>query len=703
MGTGWRRAFCTSTLPRKSDVDATTDEQQHSPSLRSCTRFGLFSNPSTPRLHCRTAAPTTNSNPSNDTPPLHCKTRPQPQLASADSPSPRSPLKLSLFRNSFRSQSNCGVCARSVKTGQGTAIYTAECGHGFHFACIGVHCRKEGKLVCPVCSVVWKDAPLLAVRPTLNDDVHQQDKSIVAVAKLKISIPGTEKISIIRAYDDDESLLTPTSGLKFNPIPEYDEEDEEEVEEFQGFFVNPIPSCSLKPSLASSARTVDVILMPEFAILSVNQTHETYAISLKVKAPSTLRKSDMSSRAPIDLVAVLDVSGSMNGYKLQMLKRAMRLVISSLNASDRLSIVAYSATTKRLMPLRRMTSQGQLSASRIVDRLTCGQGSNAGDALKKAAKVLEDRRERNPVASVMLLSDAQDERGQSEIKRRERNRVGYTRFAHIEIPIHAFAYGKSSGCSRDSDEEAFMKRVTGLLTVVVQDLRMRVKLDINGANITAVYCNHFGRPTFLGSESIRLGDLYAEEEHELLLEIKLPASVAGRMPILTARCSYRDAATHETITCRERNHLLPKLKPIRSTAPKIEQLRNLFITTRAIAESRGLIEQRDVASAQCLLMSARAVVLQSSETAAGEYVRGLEIEMMEVARRQQLEKKTTALEARRRRRKQEDWEFGLVDENGDPLTPTSAWRAAEMLAKVAMMRKSLTKVSDLHGFENARF
>jgi hypothetical protein len=44
-----------------------------------------------------------------------------------------------------------------------------------------------------------------------------------------------------------------------------------------------------------------------------------------------------------------------------------------------------------------------------------------------------------------------------------------------------------------------------------------------------------------------------------------------------------------------------------------------------------------------------------------------------------------------------------VDENGEPLTPTSAWRAAEKLAKMAMVKKSLNKVSDLHGFENARF
>ena len=56
-----------------------------------------------------------------------------------------------------------------------------------------------------------------------------------------------------------------------------------------------------------------------------------------------------------------------------------------------------------------------------------------------------------------------------------------------------------------------------------------------------------------------------------------------------------------------------------------------------------------------------------------------------------------------RRRGSEREVMALVDENGEPLTPTSAWRAAEKLAKMAMMKKSLNRVSDLHGFENARF
>ncbi|MCI34530.1 zinc finger protein, partial [Trifolium medium] len=45
----------------------------------------------------------------------------------------------------------------------------------------------------------------------------------------------------------------------------------------------------------------------------------------------------------------------------------------------------------------------------------------------------------------------------------------------------------------------------------------------------------------------------------------------------------------------------------------------------------------------------------------------------------------------------------LMSPKMEPRTPISAWKVAEKLAKVAIMRKSMNKVSDLHGFEDARF
>ncbi|KAE8659217.1 auxin-responsive protein IAA9-like isoform X1 [Hibiscus syriacus] len=767
MGTGWRRAFCT-TIPREPENTVLDKQQQQSPcpspSPRNCAKLSFFStgsNPSTPRfqsqpvssprLRCRT---TFEPSSTSESPTLHCKSTPRAAtkspkpILSSNPSSPLSPLKLSLFRNSFKFRSSCGICLNSVKTGQGTAIYTAECAHAFHFPCIAAHVRKHDSLICPVCNTTWKDVPLLSIHRNStpqNDTVlienttpRIEDKKIMESCSPRIVHQPEPKpkpkvrTSDLRSYDDDEPLLSPTTGARFIPIPEADENIEQEeyddVEEFQGFFVNPNSSPTVKsddvlPFNGRDLRNVQARLSPEAAVISVGHGYETCAVALKIKAPpppakmlassrncsSSTSLLEPSHRAPIDLVTVLDASGGMIGAKLQMLKLAMRLVISSLGSGDRLSIVAFSATPKRLLPLRRMTAQGQKAARRIIDRLACGQGTSLGDALRKATKVLEDRRERNPVASIMLLSDGQDERVKSNAssQRHHSSHAPSTRFAHIEIPVHAFGFGQSGGYnSHEPAEDAFAKCVGGLLSVVVQDLRIQLSCASGSApaEITAVYsCS--GKPTVITSSSLFLGDLYAEEERELLVELKVPTSAVGSNHVMCVRCLYKDPATQEVVYGRDQALLVPGPNDVRLLAPKIELLRFFFITTRAVAEARRLIEcSNDLRSAYHLLGSARALLIQSNSLSADEYVRSLDAELAELHWRKQkmMEIQRRRVNERERERERETVAV-VMDENGEPVTLSSAWRAAEKLAKVAVMKKSLTRVGDLHGFENARF
>ncbi|KAA8528401.1 hypothetical protein F0562_035756 [Nyssa sinensis] len=765
MSTGWRRAFCP--IPRDREATIADKQQQQqssqspspSPSPRSRSKLGFLSggsNPSTPRLptqqpvtsapalRCRTSEATAQT--PNDrnliSPKLQCKTTTNTPKSTTKSPrsllvsnpsSPRSPF--SILKNSLRlSRNSCGICLHRVKTGQGTAIYTAECSHTFHFPCIAEHVRKQSSLVCPVCNCTWRDVPLLAIHKTQAPQIQEdeaepnkkkqesqdENKQQPPLINVKPKHEQQSKPLEAKAYDDDEPLLSPTTGGRFIPIPEADENQEvenepEEIEEFQGFFVNPISSTSDESMInGRDSRNVEVTLLPEVAVVSVGRTHEVYAAVLKVKAPplpppvynsSAANFLNPSRRAPIDLVTVLDVSGSMGGAKLQMLKRAMRLLISSLCSADRLSIVAFSASPKRLFPLRRMTVQGQRAARRIIDRLVCSQGTSVGDALRKATKVLEDRRERNPVASIMLLSDGQDERVHSKNtnQRHASSQVSSTRFAHIEIPVHASGFGKKGGFSHEPAEDVFAKCVGGLLSVVVQDLRIQIDVASGSgpAEICAVYsCN--GRPTVLSAGTVRLGDLYAEEEREFLVELRVHTAAVGAHLELSVRSCYKDPASQEVIYGRDQSLLVPRPQVGRSSAPSIERLKNLFITVRAIAESRRLIERNDLSTAHHMLSSARALLIRSSSVSADEYIPGLEAELAELNWRGQYQQQIEQQQVIQRRRGNEK-EMGFVDENGEPLTPTSAWRAAERLAKVAIVRKSLNRVSDLHGFENARF
>ncbi|OEL30837.1 hypothetical protein BAE44_0008143 [Dichanthelium oligosanthes] len=761
MGTGWRRALCTS-VQRDDGGDAKAKKrrpQHDAPSPRAAGGGGGFfsavksaatgggggsSNPSTPTLRCRTRPLQQPAEPAPVTPPSAPapvrKHHRMPLLQALSAPaSPRSPSRFALLKATLLpSKARCGVCSRGVKSGGSSAVFTAECSHAFHFPCIAAHARSSsanGVLSCPVCASPWRQAPFLAslrLHCSFHDDKHRAGGGSDG-RKTPPPPPPSSKL-----YDDDEPLLAPkaaANGGGFNPIPEADEDDEEEQggAEFRGFFPRPRTS-----GLA-------VTVAPEAALVSSGRRHGKYVVAVKVKAPGLRSSSAAPRRAPIDLVTVLDVSQGMMGEKLQMLKRGMRLVVASLGPADRLSIVAFSGAAKRLLPLRRMTRQGQRSARQIVDRLVvCAaaattqgqeqgqQSACVGDALRKATKVLEDRRDRNPVATVMLLSDTQQQQ-QQQPDHSARKQFGgrpavapATRFTHVEIPIGdappLVEKEKEESSEEPPVEHAFAQCLGGLVSVVMQEVHL--ELVFPTGEITAVYSCGPGQQAVAlaggGSTggagvSVRLGEMYAEEERELLVEVRAPLSASHSHPhSLSVRCSYRDPASQETVRGAEQPLLLPPLHQGERSSSR--RLHDLFVATRAVAESRRLAELQDLATAIHLLSSARALVLQSPSTQQQqELVGSLDTELSDMRWRrsqhqQQLQEEqgplTPTSRSGRRRRDGETTPVGTPrgsGSSGEPLTPTSAWRAAEQLAKVAIMRKSMNRVSDLHGFENARF
>lgn len=540
--------------------------------------------------------------------------------------------------------------------------------------------------------------PLLSIHNVSNN----QRLELSSSPRTPSSNYSNGKPTILKVYNDDEPLMSPTSGARFNPIPESDENDEENdnlVGEFQGFF----PETNVSPFKKAAELTLgnmDVSILPDAAVVSVGRSSQTFVVVLKLRAPSAPPRT--ARRAPIDLVTVLDVSGKMTREKLQLMKQAMRLVVSSLSSADRLSIVAFSSTSKRLLPLRRMTTAGRRSARRIVDAIVALDGtaaSSPNDALKKAAKVLEDRREKNPAASIILLSDGHDDRSTNQQQRRRSSIVSSTRFPHMDdIPVHSVSLKKvASACGHaPSSEDALSKCIVGLLSVVVQDARIQLGFVSGSGEISGVY-SCMGRPMALGSGLVRVGDFYSEEEREFLVELKVPSN--GAHHVLSVGCSYKDPSTQEQIQGKEQALWVPRPQAVRSSStPSIERLRSLFVATRAVAESRRLTERNDLTGAHHMLSSARALLLQSASASgsADEFVRGLEAELSELHWRRQNQ-------AQQRRRNSERENLIVDEKSTEPLTPTSAWKAAERLAKVAIMRKSLNRVSDLHGFENARF
>ncbi|KAI5441096.1 hypothetical protein KIW84_010526 [Lathyrus oleraceus] len=171
---------------------------------------------------------------------------------------------------------------------------------------------------------------------------------------------------------------------------------------------------------------------------------------------TSLTQTSQTPRAPVDLVTVLDISGSMAGTKLALLKRAMGFVIQNLGTNDRLFVIVFSSTARRLFPLCKMTDSGRQQALQAVNSLVANGGTNIAGGLRKGAKIMEDRKEKNPVANIILLSDGQDNYtvGSSGNDQPQPNyhlllpiSISGRDNSGFQIPVHAFGFGADHDAS----------------------------------------------------------------------------------------------------------------------------------------------------------------------------------------------------------------------------------------------------------------
>merc|ERR1711982_49935 len=80
-------------------------------------------------------------------------------------------------------------------------------------------------------------------------------------------------------------------------------------------------------------------------------------------------------------------------------------LVAVLQPNDRLSIVSFESNASRDCPLVRMNSTGKSVVKELMKKLRPGGSTNIGSGIYTALKVLNDRRQRNPVSSVLLLGD----------------------------------------------------------------------------------------------------------------------------------------------------------------------------------------------------------------------------------------------------------------------------------------------------------
>lgn len=538
-----------------------------------------------------------------------------------------------------------------MKTGQGHAIFTAECSHSFHFHCITSNV-KHGNQVCPVCRAKWKEIPFQSPASDLSRGISRinpvgwpQDDAWMTVLR-QIPPPRIDANRPISSlfhtpepviFDDDESL---------DHQPEVSKK-----------------SASVEDSCDNNSNgMIEVKTFPEVPAVQRSASHDNFNVLIHLKAPLTSGRHNSSrnqtllpvfqnSRVPVDLVTVLDVSGSMAGTKLALLKRAMGFVVQNLGPSDRLSVIAFSSTARRLFPLRRMTETGRQQALQAVNSLVSNGGTNIAEALRKGTKVLVDRKWKNPVCSIILLSDGQDTytvtspggvHPQTDYQLLLPVSIRRNNGAGLQIPVHAFGFGADHDAASMHSiseisggtfsfieaegviQDAFAQCIGGLLSVVVQELLVRIECVHPSLQLGSIKAGSYRTSMMADARmgSISVGDLYAEEERDFLVTINIPVVASSyEMSLVKVRCVYRDPITKEMVNVEEASEVMiqrPEVVGELIVSMEVDRQRNRLHAAEAMSEARVAAENGDLVGAVSVLESCRRALSESASAQAGD-------------------------------------------------------------------------------------
>jgi Ca-activated chloride channel family protein len=113
----------------------------------------------------------------------------------------------------------------------------------------------------------------------------------------------------------------------------------------------------------------------------------------------------------VDMVIVLDRSGSMKGRKINDARRAVINLLSSLSAKDRFALITYSDRVQYLSPLDNVTAGHRQRLESLIHRIAAGGGTNLGAGLQAGINLLVSAPENGNARKVILISDGLANKG----------------------------------------------------------------------------------------------------------------------------------------------------------------------------------------------------------------------------------------------------------------------------------------------------
>lgn len=267
---------------------------------------------------------------------------------------------------------------------------------------------------------------------------------------------------------------------------------------------------------------------------------------------------DEAERTPVNMVIVLDRSGSMQGEKIAAARDAAKRAIDRLHPDDIISIVAYESTVQVLVPATRATDVE--SIYQAIDSVQAGGSTALFAGVSKGAGEIRKFFSKDRVNRIVLLSD-----GLANIGPSSPGELGDLGAALGKEGIAVSTMGLGLGYNEDlmtklamaSDgnhmfvenavdlERAYALEFGDALSVVAQDVEMRLTCSTGVRPVRVL-----GREATIDGQVIRtsLNQLASGQTRYVIVELEIPEHKADvTAAVADVAIGYLDMGTGDRI------------------------------------------------------------------------------------------------------------------------------------------------------------
>ena len=124
----------------------------------------------------------------------------------------------------------------------------------------------------------------------------------------------------------------------------------------------------------------------------------------------TLSSEDVCEKIKgVDLICIVDVSGSMSGDKILLVKQSLEKLVNLTNETDNLALIKFDSSSEVINGFTPMTQENKKKILTNINNLNAYGGTYIYSALEKALELItHDYSTGERIASIILLSDGRD-------------------------------------------------------------------------------------------------------------------------------------------------------------------------------------------------------------------------------------------------------------------------------------------------------